>query len=241
MMRSLAISFVCLALAPALLAQQVPPVVLDRVVAVVNNRTILASDIDEELRMAVFEPGGENASPLNRALALDQLISRTLIEQQIRKEDAEAVEPSSDEINKRIHELRTQIPACVHADCASDEGWLKFLAAHDLDGREVESAMRHRIQILRFIELRFRQGIRIDPQAIDAYYRENLVPQYKNGEQVPPLESVSTRIEEILLQQQVNILFGDWLNKLRSQGAVEVLDSSLELHPAKKPATGGEQ
>ena len=41
-------------------AQAPPPsnaVVLDRVVAVVNNQAILASDVDDEMRLAVLDPG----------------------------------------------------------------------------------------------------------------------------------------------------------------------------------------
>jgi hypothetical protein len=92
--------------------------------------------------------------------------------------------------------------------------------------------MRFRLLILRFIELRFRQGIRIAPEEIEAYYRKTLLPQYAPGETIPPLEEVSPRIQEILLQQQVNVLFDDWLRNLRTQGDVEVLDPALESSEA---------
>ena len=35
---------------------------------------------------------------------------------------------------------------------------------------------------------------------------------------------MAPRIEEILLEQQVNVMFGTWLDNLRKQGDVEVLD-----------------
>jgi hypothetical protein len=88
--------------------------------------------------------------------------------------------------------------------------------------------VRYRTEILRFIEQRFRQGIRIAPEEIAAYYRTTLAPQYAEGEAIPPLEKVSPRIEEILLEQQVNVLFDDWLKNLRKQGDVKVLDPALE-------------
>ena len=56
---------------------------------------------------------------------------------------------------------------------------------------------------------------------------ETLLPQYAAGEAIPPLDKVAPRIEEILLEQQVNVLFDDWLNNLRKQGDVEVLDPAL--------------
>ena len=116
------------------------------------------------------------------------------------------------------------MPACVHLNCASEEGWKAFLAAHGLTPKRVESYLRHRIQILRFIEERFRQGIRIAPEEIETYYRETLLPQYAPGEEIPPLDEVAPRIQEILLERQVNVLFDDWLKNLRRQGDVEVLD-----------------
>ena len=213
-------------------------VILDRVVAVVNNHAILASDLDEEVRLSVLDPGQAGHGLLSRQRALQQLIARTLIQQQIRQEDERAAEPSKAEIDTRLNEIRNQVPACVHRNCASEAGWQAFLADHDLTPERVQTYLRNRVQILRFIELRFRQGIRISPQEIETYYRQNLLPQYTAGESVPPLEQVADRIEEILLQQQVNILFDDWLANLRKQGDVEVLDPSLQMQTAAAEKEG---
>jgi hypothetical protein len=128
----------------------------------------------------------------------------------------------------RLAELRKELPACIRQNCASDAGWKAFLAAHGLTEERVETSLRYRVEILRFIEQRFRQGIRITPQQIETYYRQTLLPQYAKGEDIPPLDKVAPRIEEILLQQQVNVLFDDWLTNLRKQGEVEVLDPALE-------------
>lgn len=209
-------------------AEPTNAVVLDRVVAVVNNQAILASDVDEEMRLAVLDPGRAGLGVLTAKMALEQLISRALIQQQIHQEDAEAAEPSQVEIDARLKEIRKDVPACIHFNCASEEGWKAFLEAHELTPERVQIYLRYRIQILRFIEERFRQGIRISPEEIQNYYRETLVPQYTAGEAIPPLAEVAPRIEEILLQRQVNVLFGDWLTNLRKQGDVEVLDPALE-------------
>jgi peptidyl-prolyl cis-trans isomerase SurA len=216
------------------------PVVLDRVVAVVNNQAILASDIDDEIRLSVLDPGRGGLGVLTRIKALDQLIGRDLIQQQIRQEDLESSAPAQAEVDARLAEIRKDLPACVRQNCASDEGWKAFLSAHGLTQKHVETYARYRLEILRFIERRFRQGISIQPQEIDTYYRETLVPQYAKGETIPPLDAVSARIEEILLQQRVNALFDDWLSNLRKQGDVEVLDPTLEAPVvAAPPALAG--
>jgi peptidyl-prolyl cis-trans isomerase SurA len=205
-----------------------PGAVLDRVVAVVNNHAILASDISSEQRFAVLDPEvtNQNALPAQRALQI--LISRELIQQQIRQEDVTAAEPSNDEVRDRVTELRKELPACVRANCSTDDGWAKFLTSTGLTSEQVESYLRLRLEVLRFIETRFSQGIRITQQETEAYYRDKLLPQYAKGAPAPPLEQVAPRIEEILLQQQVNVMFVAWLDNLRKQGDVEVLDPSLE-------------
>ena len=211
------------------------PVVLDRVVAVVNNRAILASDVDEETRLAVLDPGRAGLGTLTPRTALEQLISRSLIQQQIHEEDAQSADPSAAEVAARLSEIRRELPACVHQNCASDAGWKAFLSSHELTPERVESYLRYRLQILRFIELRFRQGIQISPQEIAAYYKDTLVPQYAAGEAIPKLAQVSPRIQEILLQRRVNVLFDDWLKNLRQQGEVEVLDPALETPETPDP------
>ena len=212
------------------------PVVLDRAVAVVNKHVILASDLDDEIRLSVLDPNTVLQVEITRQQALDQLISRTLIEQQIRQQDIEAIEPPQAEVDARLHEIRTELPICARQNCASDAGWKAFLAAHGLTAERVESYLRYRLEILRFIEQRFRQGIQISPQQIETYYHDTLLPQYAPGETIPPLAQVAPRIQEILLQQQVNQLFDNWLTDLRRQGDVEVLDSDLAPQPAPAPA-----
>jgi hypothetical protein len=234
----------CLAAAGARLAwaqttQLASSVVLDRVVAVVNRHVILASDLDDEIRLSALDASRGGQGVLTRKRALEQLISRTLIQQQIRREDAQATEPSQAEVDARLAEIRKEFPACVRQNCASDAGWKAFLAGHGLTQERVNAYLRFRLEILSFIEQRFRQDIRISPQEIATYYNDTLVPQYDPGEAVPALDKVAPRIEEILLQQQVNALFDEWLKDLRKQGDVEVLDPALEIPEAPGAAAGG--
>jgi hypothetical protein len=230
----LATAALCVCLAAA--AQD--RVVMDRVVAVVDKHVILSSDLDDEIRLSVLDPNDFGNGTLTRRRALDQLISRALIEQQISQEDAQAAEPTQEELDARLAEIRRELPACVRADCASDASWTAFLAANGLTQAQVERYLRYRLEILRFIEQRFRQGIQISQQQIADYYRNTLLPQYPRGEAVPSLDQVSPRIQEILLQQQVDILFDDWLANLRSQGDVEILDPALESAQAPAAPAG---
>ncbi len=214
------------------------PVVLDSVVAVVNDEVILASDLENEIHLSSLEPRSTASAHETRADALGRLISRALIRQQMREEEGQATLPTAQEVAHRLHLMRRELPPCLRSKCETDAGWQRFLLSRDLTQDEVEDYMRNRLAILHFIELRFRQGIRISREEIDAYYRDMLLPQYTAGETVPTLDQVSPRIEEILLQQKVNALFSDWLENLRKQGQIEVLDPELEaaLDPAAQGA-----
>jgi hypothetical protein len=204
------------------------PVVLDHVVAVVNSRAILASDVNEEMLLSVLEPRGADSATETLQGALQRIISRTLIRQQIRDEDARSIVPTKEEVQARLAELRKLLPVCVRENCSTDVGWRTFLENHGLTQGHVESYLRGRIEILSFIEQRFKQGLSIPQQDIEAYYHNTLVPQYQTGQTVPSLDEVAPRIEEILLQRQVNAMFSSWLDSLRKQGDVEVLDPALE-------------
>jgi peptidyl-prolyl cis-trans isomerase SurA len=229
-------ALLCAAAAASLAGQANPPaasatpsdsLVLDRAVAVVNKHVVLLSDLDDEIRLSVLDPNRGGQGELTRQQALEQIISRTLIEEQIRQEDLQAVEPPQQEVDDRLDQIRRQLPACVHQNCASDDGWKAFLVSHGLTSDRVESYLRYRLEILSFVEERFRQGIQISQQQIETYYHDTLLPQYAAGEAIPPLSDVAPRIQEILLQQQVNALFESWLTNLRQQGDVEVLDPDL--------------
>lgn len=208
--------------------RETAPVTLDRVVAVVNHKAILASDIEDEIQLSVLDPSRAGLGELTAPRALQQLISRSLIEQQIHQDDIPSEQPSEEEVVARLKAIRTQLPTCVRHNCSSDAGWNAFLASHGLTQERVQIYLRNRLEVLRFIELRFRQGIRISPEEISAYYREKLLPLYPAGQTVPPLDQVAPRIQEILLQQQVNTLFDGWLDNLRKQGEIEVLDPALD-------------
>ena len=214
----------------------IAPVVLDRAVAVVNNQVILTSDLETEIHLSVLEPGAKPGIQETQLDALQRLISRALIEQQMNEEGIQATPVDSTEIAERVRMLRRDLPECARFKCQTDAGWNAFMQSHDLTQNEISNYMRNRLAILHFIELRFRQGIRISHEDIETYYRDMLVPQYTQGETPPTVDQVAPRIEEILLQQRVNALFSDWLENLRKQGQIEVLDPQLESALASSAA-----
>ena len=196
---------------------------IDRVVAVANGDLILESDVDEERRFAAFQPYRNLEGNFSRADAIERLIDRSLILEQARAQAAGAPITDAD-IDADLVELRKAIFACRPYKCETEEGWLKFLAANGFTDKEFRERWRDRMETLRFIEQRFRMGIRITPQEISDYYTKTLSPQYASRHvTAPKLDSIRERIQEILLQEQVSKLLADWLTALRASGDVRMV------------------
>jgi len=200
---------------------------LDYVVAIVNQDVILESDVAEEMRFSAFMPFNSQTSGSARDKALDRLINRELILQQEKLQPQPPIPDS--EVQAQIQELRGAIPACVEYKCETQAGWDHFLADNDFTEQELEARWRERMEVLRFIEVRFRSGVHITHQQIADYYKNQMLPEYaKQKATPPPLDTLSARIEEVLLQREVTSLLNDWLQSLREQGSVRTLKPGEE-------------
>lgn len=202
-------------------------VTLDRVVAIVNGDLILESDLGDERRFAAFQPFSQ-AKPLTREQLIDRLIDRTLILQQMALQPEPPITDA--EVDDELAALRKSIPKCAAYHCETQAGWEKFVADQGFTLKELRDRWRLRMKVLRFIEQRFRMGIRISQSEIDDYYKSTMLPAYEKENAAPPPEaSVENRIQEILLQQEVDKLLDDWLSTLRAQGSVRILKPGEEV------------
>ena len=209
---------------PRLHAQSV---LVDQVIAVVNGDLILESDIDEERRFEAFWPFRGAVGPTSRATLINRLIDRALILQQAKLQPNDRVTIS--EAEAQLKTLREDIPACKSFHCDTDSGWQKFVQSEGFTLPQIEELWRQRMEILRFIELRFRSGIRISPEEIKTYYDKTLAPELiRQNTAPPPLDTVSDRIQEILLQERVGSLLTDWLTSLKAQGTVRIMKPGEE-------------
>jgi peptidyl-prolyl cis-trans isomerase SurA len=205
---------------PSSVAQQ--GVVLDRVVAVVNGDVILESDMDEERRFEDIQPYRRTAADQSRETILERLVDRALILQQSALEPEDAV--STKELDDQLSMLRKDIPDCKQYHCETEDGWKKFLGDHGFTEEEFRERWRLRMELLKFIAVRFRNGIKISDADIKDFYEKRMLPEYAKRNVAPPkLETISKRIEEVLLQQQVSALLVDWLKSLRVQGSVKIM------------------
>jgi hypothetical protein len=191
--------------------------VVDRMVAVVNKHVILESELDQATRVEFLMQAKpiERVTSVDRTIVLDRLIDRSLLDQQI--VNPNMLDPAPEELKAKIEELRQGVPGA-----STNESWTNILAGYGLTQQDVEEQLTSQFRILRFIDLRFRGLVRIDKEAIAAYYQDRFLPEVrKRNASEPQLSEVSDKIEQILAEQRIDELLNNGLKTLRAQAHIE--------------------
>jgi SurA N-terminal domain len=200
-----------------LLANLAQAQVVDRMVAVVNRRVILESELDQTARVEFLLQGKPISSltQADRVAVLERLIDRALLDQQIVNQSM--LDPTPAELAEKVRELRSGM-----SGGESDERWKAVLAGYGLATEDLEEQLTAQFRILRFVDLRFRGLVRVEKDAIAAYYQDRFLPEVRKRKVAEPaLAEVSDRIEQILAEQRIDDLLNNWLKTLRAQAHIE--------------------
>ena len=211
-----------------LLAGMAQAQVVDRMVAVVNKRVILESDLDQTARVEFLLQGKsiDKMTQTDRAAVLERLIDRSLLDQQI--VNPSMLDPTPEELAAKVKEVRSAVPGW-----ATDERWNAILAGYGLTQQDVQEQLTSEFHILRFIDLRFRGLVRVEKSAIAAYYQDHLLPEVRKRQGTEPkLSEVSDKIEQILAEQSIGGLLSDWLKTLHAQAHIEKMLPATPLSGA---------
>ena len=191
--------------------------VVDRMVAVVNKRVILESELDQATRVEFLLQAKpiQSLTQADRSAVLERLIDRSLLDQQI--VNPAMLDPAPEELAAKIKEIRDGMPGA-----ASNDRWNAILAGYGLMQQDVAEQLTSQFRILRFIDLRFRGLVRVEKEAIAAYYQDRFLPEVrKRNASEPKLSEVSNKIEQILAEQRIDELLNNWLKTLRAQAHIE--------------------
>lgn len=208
--------------------------VIDRIVAIVNKNPILLSDWDEALRCEALLAGRtpQSYNDEERRAAFDRLVDQELLREQMSAYLLPAI--PNEVVDSRLQEVRKEL--------AGGDGakWKTVLAQAGVSEEEVAERLRTQAEIERFVDVRFRSGIRIDERSVNRYYRDQFLPELqKSGAADVPLESVAGKIREILTQQQMDEQLSAWLQTLREQTEIRILgDAKSDVIIAPEAKTG---
>jgi hypothetical protein len=195
--------------------------IVDRVVANVNNHVLLQSDWEEEMAFEGFldlrDPN--SFSKAERSAALDRLIDQELLREQLRPGQALPAE----QVAARVGEVRK-----LHSECTTDASWQSALQRYGLTRASLEKRLGDQLLLMKMVDDRLRPSVQIDQSAVEAYYRDQLLPEMtRAGNGAAPLAEVSGKIKDLLAEKKMNELLSGWLASLRSTS--QIMSSELNL------------
>ncbi len=195
---------------------------VDRVVATVNDDPVLASEVEDAVRVEALMQGLPPAEiPLaDYRAAMDRLVDRTLIRQQM----TSGYVPPAQQVEWRISQLRATFPAAQ-----SDAAWRDLLAAYGIGEQQLRKSVEEQLQLMEFVDARLRHMIQVSRGEVVQYYQQKLLPELsRKGAAAEPLANVQSGIYELLLQEKLDAQLNAWLAGLREQGNVRILQPAAE-------------
>jgi hypothetical protein len=199
--------------APPPPAPAAPNVLKDRVLAVVDEDPILASELDRGIFVGQLHPNpGEADKPFRRRV-LDDLIAQRLRFHEIDRFGLEQV--PVDQIEKQVAQVR--------AAFKDEAAFRRKLAEVGLDEPTLRQMMARQLEVLAFVDERLGPQVFVGLDDIAAYYRSVLTPQLqKQRLPVPPLDDVRDQIRDVLRQQRLAEEIDRWTEELRRKANIVV-------------------
>jgi hypothetical protein len=188
--------------------------VVDQLAATVNGEAITQSDIIWGLALdsnvAELKEDSQDMTEM-----LNQLIDQSLLFDEA--EHLPNLEPTPDEVNSAIGDLIRRFP--------SEAGFYQRIGRVGLTAEMLQSIMRRRLQILKYIDFRFRSFAIITEDEIQRYYRETLQPQLRARGLTPPEQPADQErymIESILVEDRIDRETERFLESARQQADIVV-------------------
>jgi hypothetical protein len=196
------------------------PVLIDRIVALVDDDPILLSDVERAIGLGLL--GGRSGvdARAERRRILDLLVEQRLRYHEIERYSFQDV--SVQAIEEQVERLRTRFP--------DDASFTRRLAELGLDGSQLRELLARQLLTLAYVEERLGPRVFVGLDEIRAYYETSLVPElHARGETPPPLESVREQIRSLLKELRLNEEIERWTTELRRQADVT---DTLDEEPA---------
>jgi hypothetical protein len=210
------------ALAPALvLLLAAPPaptasptgenVLKDRVMAIVDEDPILASDVERIVGLGLARANpGEDGRALRRRV-LGQLIDERLRFHEIDRFGFEQVPVAR--VDQQVQEIRTQ--------SGTDDEFNRRLKEVGLSPAGLRQLLSRQLMVLTYVDERLGPRVFVSLDDINNYYRDVLTPELqKQGKPVPPVEEAREPIRAVLKEQLLNKEIETWTEELRRKADI---------------------
>ncbi|HKV08731.1 MAG TPA: hypothetical protein VJ725_11370, partial [Thermoanaerobaculia bacterium] len=180
---------------PAAAQTAAPPknVLKDRVLAVVDEDPILASDADRVVKLGLMQRNEGEPEVAFRSRVVNSLIEERLRFHEIDRYGFEQV--PVEEIEENVAKIRARFP--------NEAAFKKALQEVGLSTNSLRQLVARQLLVLAYVDERLGARVFVGLDDISRYYRTVLTPEMqKRGQPVPPLDDVREDIREVLKQQR---------------------------------------
>ena len=196
----------------------------DRILAVVDDDPILASEVEQVLAFGIVKPEDDEDERATQRRALD-----FLIEERLRFHEVDRfgfADVPIDLVDGEFSRLQKRIGGAAKFDRA--------LERLGLDEQGARQVLARQVMVWVYVEERLGARIFVGLEDIRQYYDEELVPQLVDGgQEVPPIEEVREAIRTLLREQRKNDELERWTTELLQEADVEdYFDSAFDSLPS---------
>ena len=186
-------------------------ILVDRIVAVVDDDLILASDIDRLIRLGLAEARPEEDEHEFRRRLLDELIVQLLRLHEVERYGVSRVPVAA--VDRQLEELRSRFPG------GELEERLDVLG---LDEDGLRHLLTRQLRVLDYVEERLAPRIFVDLDDLRAYYDTVLAAEMARlGAPLPPFPEVREAIRTVLHERRLNAEIERWTEELRARSDIE--------------------
>jgi hypothetical protein len=176
----------------------------------VENDIILLSDVRALGRYQQF---------LDGASETDSQILDRLIDQWIVRTEADVSRfphAFNADIDRGVERIRTSLGSAEEYELRKRQA--------GLSDQDIRTMVAAQLYLGNYLDSRFRPAVRIEPRAIEDFYRSAVVPRAKaRGQEPPTLDAARDSIEEALMQNGINAQADQWLKESRTRLHIEKL------------------
>ena len=189
------------------------PRLRDRVMAVVDEDPILASEVERVVALGLAQPKpGEEDTRFRRRI-LDDLVEQRLRFHEIDRYGFEQV--PVDMIEQNVADIRARFP--------NDEAFRKTLRDLGLTQQALRQLVARQLMVLTHVEEQLGPRVFVSLDDITQYYRTTFTQEMQRQKvPVPPLDDVREQIRTVLKEQRLNQELDRWTEDLRRKADIHI-------------------
>jgi hypothetical protein len=189
------------------------PELQDRVMAVVDEDPILASEVERAITLGLAQPKSGEADEAFRRRILDGLVDQRLRFHEIDRYGFEQV--PVDLIEKSVADIRARFP--------NEDAFRKALRDAGLTQQALRQLVARQLIVLTHVEEQLGPRVFVSLDEITQYYRTVYTPETQKRKQpLLPQDDVRDQIRTVLKEQKLNQELNRWTEDLRRKADIHL-------------------